>query len=212
MVVDEDDINEIKPLPNLDYKIMQGNSLLDEYAGVTLLDERLLEPPEDKAAELEALSRQISEKSQEFVELHGQGKRAEAQKLAVEKDIKRLKKQKAALIEPKSPDAQPELEDQFSEARKKLALLKRLHEDFFNVFSPEEKKRKRAELERLEWEFMEATLREKGESRRPSGSEKAPPREPQTFFPLEIAFRGGVSEQGRVRRCACESTLCPPPG
>ncbi len=32
----------IEPLPNLDYKIMQGNSLVEEYEGVKLFDERLL--------------------------------------------------------------------------------------------------------------------------------------------------------------------------
>ena len=30
LVVDEDDIKQIKPLPNLDYKIMQGNSLIED--------------------------------------------------------------------------------------------------------------------------------------------------------------------------------------
>ncbi len=31
LIVDEEDIKKIKPLPNLDYKIMQGNSLLSEF-------------------------------------------------------------------------------------------------------------------------------------------------------------------------------------
>ena len=30
MVMDEYDIGDIQPLPNLDYKIMQGNSLLEK--------------------------------------------------------------------------------------------------------------------------------------------------------------------------------------
>lgn len=34
LVVDEDDIKNIKPLPNLDYKIMQGNSLITSYNGI----------------------------------------------------------------------------------------------------------------------------------------------------------------------------------
>ena len=34
LVVDEEDANNIKPLPNLDYKIMQGNSLIEEFAGI----------------------------------------------------------------------------------------------------------------------------------------------------------------------------------
>ncbi|TFH42356.1 MAG: class I SAM-dependent DNA methyltransferase, partial [ANME-2 cluster archaeon] len=43
LVVDESDIKKIKPLPNLDHKIMCGNSLLEEFEGVKLFDERLLE-------------------------------------------------------------------------------------------------------------------------------------------------------------------------
>jgi hypothetical protein len=35
LVVDEQDINNIKPLPNLDYRIMQGNSLISEFMGIS---------------------------------------------------------------------------------------------------------------------------------------------------------------------------------
>jgi len=35
LVVDEDDIKNIKPLPNLDYRIMQGNSLISEFKGIS---------------------------------------------------------------------------------------------------------------------------------------------------------------------------------
>jgi len=34
LVVDENDIKNIKPLPNLDYRIMQGNSLISEFMGI----------------------------------------------------------------------------------------------------------------------------------------------------------------------------------
>jgi len=36
LIVDEEDIKNIKPLPNLDYKIMQGNSLISEFMGIDL--------------------------------------------------------------------------------------------------------------------------------------------------------------------------------
>ena len=35
LVVDETDIKNIKPLPNLDYRIMQGNSLLTKFMGIS---------------------------------------------------------------------------------------------------------------------------------------------------------------------------------
>ncbi len=34
LIVDEENIENIKPLPNLDFKIMQGNSLLSEFMGI----------------------------------------------------------------------------------------------------------------------------------------------------------------------------------
>jgi len=36
LVVDEDDYTTIQTLPNLDYKIMQGNSLIEEFHGISL--------------------------------------------------------------------------------------------------------------------------------------------------------------------------------
>ena len=36
LVVDEEDYHTIKPLPNLDFKIMQGNSLIEEFYGISL--------------------------------------------------------------------------------------------------------------------------------------------------------------------------------
>lgn len=43
LVVEENDFRNVKPLPNLDYNIMVGNSLLEEFEGVKLFNERLLE-------------------------------------------------------------------------------------------------------------------------------------------------------------------------
>jgi len=36
LIVDEEDYQTINPLPNLDYKIMQGNSLIEEFHGISL--------------------------------------------------------------------------------------------------------------------------------------------------------------------------------
>lgn len=43
LIVEEESFKEIRPLPNLDYNIMCGNSLIDEYEGVKLFDERILD-------------------------------------------------------------------------------------------------------------------------------------------------------------------------
>lgn len=43
LIVDYPNNEEPKPLPNLDCKIMQGNSLVDEYDGISLFDSRILD-------------------------------------------------------------------------------------------------------------------------------------------------------------------------
>jgi hypothetical protein len=40
LIVDEEDIKNIKPLPNLDYRIMQGNSLISEFMGINFNSEQ----------------------------------------------------------------------------------------------------------------------------------------------------------------------------
>ena len=71
LVVDEEDIKNIKPLPNLDYKIMQGNSLITSYEGIDF-DEIVASQPESKQLGLfssasEKITDKISLKQQEFL-------------------------------------------------------------------------------------------------------------------------------------------------
>jgi len=67
LVVDEEDIKNIKPLPNLDYRIMQGNSLISEFMGINFDDDKVKEGGglfKDEADELIELFQQ---KKDEFL-------------------------------------------------------------------------------------------------------------------------------------------------
>lgn len=71
LVVDEDDIKNIKPLPNLEYKIMQGNSLITSYEGIDF-DEIVDKQEKSKQLDLfasksEKLTAIISDKQHEFL-------------------------------------------------------------------------------------------------------------------------------------------------
>lgn len=59
LVVDEESFSEIRPLPNLEYNIMCGNSLLDEFEGIKLFNEALLEQHPEIAATREASLQQM---------------------------------------------------------------------------------------------------------------------------------------------------------
>jgi len=68
LIVDEEDYQTINPLPNLDYKIMQGNSLIEEFHGISLdLGKNDSDYPIDnKDAELERLIEELHEKQNAF--------------------------------------------------------------------------------------------------------------------------------------------------
>lgn len=70
LVVDEDDIKQIKPLPNLDYKIMQGNSLLEEFEGIKLFNEKLLESPIIDAGIFEPDNQRITKLQSQLLEFY----------------------------------------------------------------------------------------------------------------------------------------------
>ncbi len=167
LVVDEDDRDRIQALPNLDYKIMQGNSLLDEFAGVKLLDDELLSQAfTDRLGQLEMINAHINELQDQFFEFDRKGALDRAAKQRFVKEIETLKRQKKGLLSAGNGPcgAQGSFQDLQSVARAKLAELKRLHREFFEISSVTKKKALRERLENLEWEFMEATLKERGES------------------------------------------------
>ncbi len=164
LVVDEDDIKEIKPLPNLDYKIMQGDSLVEEFEGIKLFDKRLVEQPSlEIKAKKSALNARISELSHQFFDLHGRGNRDKQTRRAIEKEIDKLKKEMKALDAPVVAAALPtqrEINDLFSEAQRKLPQLEQFHRELFEASSGTLKKEIREKLTTLEWEIMEGTVRD----------------------------------------------------
>lgn len=161
LVVDELEFQRIQPLPNLDYKIMQGNSLLEEFAGVKLFDDDLLAATsQDTEAQKTALREEIIRKQNQLIELASK-KIPSARELKAKfgKEIEQLNRQLSALIAPAPAQQEDKLfRDLSTDAREKLAELKRLHREFFEQSSPKKKKELRQKLEQLEWEFMELKL------------------------------------------------------
>jgi hypothetical protein len=66
LVVDEEDIKNIKPLPNLDYRIMQGNSLISEFMGINFDSEQKKEGLNFKD-EIDELIELFQQKKDEFL-------------------------------------------------------------------------------------------------------------------------------------------------
>ncbi|MCL2721307.1 MAG: Eco57I restriction-modification methylase domain-containing protein [Treponema sp.] len=87
LIVDEDDINNIKPLPNLDYKIVVGDSLISKFENdIVEIDwERKNQVGEDQRAkkhieELQLNLKELVEKQKQYFETTGLTKKADLKK------------------------------------------------------------------------------------------------------------------------------------
>ncbi|PIN88114.1 hypothetical protein COV12_00245, partial [Candidatus Woesearchaeota archaeon CG10_big_fil_rev_8_21_14_0_10_32_24] len=156
LIVDELDMKNIKPLPNLDHKIMCGNSLLEEFEGKKLFDEKLLgEVKRDFAKELKEIGQKIrdlysSYKGDDF-----------------EKELKKLERERKKIETEAQKDresSQATLSDSISkrikESQVKLRELKSLQRKFFNEQNRKLKKQYRDQIDKLEWDLIKETLKE----------------------------------------------------
>src|SRR3989339_468724 len=166
LIVDELDMKNIKPLPNLDHKIMCGNSLLEEFEGKKLFDEKLLgEVKKDYSFELKQIDSQIAELNKKKGEI-ARGKSNGKSIKDIEKQAKLLESKKQKLLFGKEKSKDTTLEESISkrikESQKKLSELKELQRKFFNEQNRKLKRRYRDDIDRLEWELIEETLKEEG--------------------------------------------------
>ncbi len=158
LVVDELDMKNIKPLPNLDHKIICGNSLLEEFEGKKLFDEKLLgEAKRDFAEELKEISRKISKLYEDY---DREDFEAELKKLERE----RRKIQAEAMKDKTSSQVtlSDSIQKRVKESQRKLSELKKLQRKFFNEQNRNLKREYREKIDQLEWELIEETLKEEG--------------------------------------------------
>lgn len=198
LIVDEQDIKKIKPLPNLDYKIMQGNSLLEEFEGIKLFDEELFTKSVfDNTAQIESLKAKISELSREFVQLYQKGEFTGIKKQQIEAELQKNNKALKKLTDrPKPTIENTGLFDQESEAKEKAKDLKRLQKEFFNTSHKKEKDQIKKRIESLTWELIEATLREQGKESLMTQVEKYKKANIRPFFLWKLNYSEVFESKG----------------
>jgi len=172
LIVGEEKRENIQPLPNLDHKIMCGNSLLEEFEGIKLFDERFLDEVISKSPteiEIEGIEEQILHLKEVLSDAKFGDQRPEIRKYVEE--LENLQKRKASLEKNlerekrlKEKDAQitidQALERRIKESQIKLSQLRRLQKEFFNEQNRNKKKKLREEIDKIEWELIETTLEE----------------------------------------------------
>jgi len=192
LIVDELDMKNIKPLPNLDHKIICGNSLLEEFEGVKLFDEKLLgEVKRDNSVEIKQIDDEIAKLYKEKGKIITGKSNGDAKK--VEKEIKKLEKNKQKLISgPKEKDTFMTLDEimtkRIKESKKKLSELKRLQKQFFNEQNKKVKKQVREAIDRIERELIEETLKEEGNEEAIEKLEQIKKSKSKPFFLWKLYF------------------------
>ncbi|HDH05245.1 MAG TPA: class I SAM-dependent DNA methyltransferase [Nitrospirae bacterium] len=133
LMVDEEDIKHIKPLPNLDYKIMQGNSLLEEFEGIKLFDEKLISSKPFDETQIKEIKEKQSKLQKEFIDLHNRGKLTKAERTRIEAEQGKLAVMLKKITAPQKDSSQERMvyEVRAGEIAEKL---KKLHEEFFEAY------------------------------------------------------------------------------
>lgn len=154
----------IDALPNLDFKFMQGNSLLETYEGLKLFDEKLLSDDNTSKKDdiLTITKNKIQELQKQYLELSAARKLQGTKKAILEKELKENNDLLKKIITKKGADAKGNLFAGENSAVNIATNLKKLHQDYFSLSDKEEKKKRKDEIEELEWSLIEATLIENG--------------------------------------------------
>ena len=159
LIVDEMDMKNIKPLPNLDYKIMCGNSLLEEFEGVKLFNEKLLgEVKKDNSVEIKQIENEIKELEKE----KGLLANGEKSKFSSSAQIKRKITQCKTKIKELNTKEVNQVTLFQSKSEQKLNSFIFLQKQLFNEQRKGMKKELRAKIDQIEWDLIEETLKEQG--------------------------------------------------
>lgn len=167
LIVDELDIQNIRPLPNLDHKIMVGDSLIEEFEGTPLFDDSLLVESEKNNSMVIHIDEEINKLYLEIGKIH-QGIKASSKNSIkkIAREIKKLKLKKKKILHNKENMKQVTLEDSMTirikQSKIKLSKLKELHKRFFNEQNRRLKKQCAEQIDSIEWELIEETLKEQG--------------------------------------------------
>lgn len=205
LVVDEDDIKQIKPLPNLDYKIMQGNSLLEEFEGVKLFDENLLASPVIDtnifAKENQRIA-SVGDKLMGFYKGHPEWQWSKKKKstkpqevINLENELRLLRKRVSQEVVPKNL-TQPPLSGMAVGSKKIRDELAHLHKSFFEETNKGKKDQLRKQIDALEWQLIEATLREEKKTPALEKLEEFKHANVKPFFLWKLHFADVFEEKG----------------
>lgn len=198
LVVDEDDYHSIKPLPNLDYKIMQGNSLFEEYEGNKLFDEKLIiSTYSENEEDIRAVKERLATLQQEYIQGSQKSRLTRVEKQKLKAEIGNQTALMDNLLARRTPGPQKiELFEYESDAFKISNKLRTLHAKIFEVSERGKKDTLRQQIEELEWQLIEVTLKEQHDKSALSNIEKYRKSSNKPFFIWKLHFSEVFQEKG----------------
>jgi methylase of polypeptide subunit release factors len=167
LIVDEPDYGTIAALPNLDYKIMQGNSLVEDYDGIKLFNDDYINQQNDAEMEINHLKERQTKLQTEYLALHKNNQLNTGKKAQLEEELKKIVRLLKVILyssKDKKEIYDGDMFDTHSEEKIKAKKLEKLHEDFFSASTPAKKSAIRQQISALEWELIEATLQERNQT------------------------------------------------
>lgn len=187
----------IDALPNLDFKFMQGNSLLETYEGIKLFDESLLTSKKKnrKQSLLEITRAKVAELQSQYLDLNAKGLLKGTKKAILDKELKEQKELLKKILAQNLPGNEGGLFTVEENALSIAERLKKMHTDFFKVSDKDEKREKRTAIENLEWTLIEASLKEHGKDDKLKDLQKLRSQNIKPYFLYKLNFPE-VFEQG----------------
>ena len=163
LIVDEDDLKDDKALPNLDYKIMQGDSLLDEYDGLPLVPKDFVrrETPKSFSAQDDKKAL-LAELYSEYVEESLRTSKRSMKAVRLLRDIEDLKRQiEKDNAKANANELQSSLLQTESQTAAVLDKLNEIHRRIFDEKDKVQKNKLRLQAEKLLLKYINTYLDER---------------------------------------------------
>ena len=189
LIVEED--NPI-PLPNLDHKIMQGNSLVSQYEGIDLFDDDFLDSAKSVEIEKQEIQNKINSLQKYYLSLNSDGKLTDEKKIEIEKNIIKFNKKIKNLN--KKINGTVESANLFDEsnakkiAQRKSKLLQKKIREYVTVAIKTSKQNLKNEIDHLKWDLIELTIEERGETNKLYEIKNLRKRSVKPFFIWKLEF------------------------
>jgi len=197
LVVDE---NEPHPLPNLDHKIMQGNSLISEYEGIKLFDDTIFSNSNEDDFQIREIEQRIKEVGQDSKKLIDQGiisgekfNQILSESKSLQRKLKKLKQEKIEKPESRSLFDEPEQINILEEKTKELTEKTQKYIDESGRSGKQSLKR---DIDQLKWEIIEMTLRKQGREDKIDELEKLRRKNIKPFFIWKLEFADVFKQKG----------------